>query len=42
MTTLWHARPVFLTSTFRDFHAERDHLRNLVFPALEERLRARR
>ena len=24
---LWKARPVFVSSTFRDMHAERDHLR---------------
>ena len=38
---IWEPRPVFVTSTFRDFHAERDHLRDYVFPALEERLRER-
>ena len=38
---LWHARPLFVSSTFRDMHAERDHLRSVVFPALEERLRER-
>lgn len=32
---------MFVTSTFRDMHAERDYLRNHVFPALEERLRER-
>ena len=37
----WQSRPVFLTSTFRDMHAERDWLRNHVLPVLEERLRAR-
>ena len=42
MASVWHSRPVFITSTFRDMHAERDHLRNVVFPALEERLRERR
>ena len=36
--TIWRTRPVFITSTFRDMHAERDHLHNFVFPALEERL----
>lgn len=39
---VWKARPVFLTSTFRDMHAERDHLRDFVFPAIDERLRERR
>jgi tetratricopeptide (TPR) repeat protein len=38
----WLSRPVFITSTFRDTHAERDWLRNHVFPELEERLRERR
>jgi len=40
--TTWRSRPVFISSTFRDMHAERDHLRNHVFPALEDRLRVRR
>ena len=34
--------PLFMSSTFRDMHAERDVLNNVVFPALAERLRARR
>lgn len=38
----WGTRPLFITSTFRDMHAERDHLRNVVFPNLEERLKQRR
>jgi hypothetical protein len=38
---VWPSRPVFITSTFRDMHAERDWLRTRVFPALEERLRQR-
>lgn len=37
----WKARPIFITSTFRDMHAERDYLRTHVFPVLEERLRER-
>jgi hypothetical protein len=41
MAAVWRARPVFITNTFRDMHAERDHLRNVVFPTLEERLRER-
>lgn len=43
MTTseIWRSRPVFITSTFRDMHAERDWLRTHVFPVLEERLRER-
>jgi tetratricopeptide (TPR) repeat protein len=38
----WHARPVFISSTFNDMHAERDHLQQYVFPELGERLRAHR
>lgn len=37
----WQSRPVFITSTFRDMHAERDWLRERIIPALEERLRER-
>ncbi|EGV16216.1 DUF4062 domain-containing protein [Thiocapsa marina] len=37
----WQSRPVFVTSTFRDFQAERDHLHRFVFTELEERLKAR-
>jgi len=33
---------VFISSTFSDMQAERDHLRNFVFPEIEERLRAAR
>jgi len=39
---LWYSRPIFITSTFRDMGAERDYLRNVVFPELEERLKDRR
>ena len=42
MSVEWISRPVFLTSTFRDMHAERDYLRTHIFPQLEERLRQRR
>ncbi len=38
----WLTRPVFLSSTFRDMHAERDYLRHQVFPKLAEDLRERR
>ena len=38
----WQSRPIFVSSTFADMQAERDHLRTHVFPALEERLRNRR
>lgn len=36
------ARPIFISSTFRDMHAERDYLRHQVFPRLEEQLRKNR
>jgi hypothetical protein len=42
MAAAWSSRPVFITSTFHDMQAERDLLRNVVFPALEERLKTRR
>ena len=38
----WRSRPVFITSTFLDMQDERDFLRNVVFPDIEEQLRARR
>ncbi len=37
----WRTRPVFVSSTFTDFQAERDLLQTFVFPELAERLRAR-
>jgi tetratricopeptide (TPR) repeat protein len=39
---MWRTRSIFVSSTFKDMHAERDYLRNQVFPDLEERLRALR
>ncbi|MCX6901872.1 MAG: DUF4062 domain-containing protein [Verrucomicrobia bacterium] len=41
-TEAWRSRPVFISSTFRDMQAERDHLREHVFPRLEEKLREHR
>jgi len=38
----WKTIPVFISSTFRDMHAERDALSRWVFPALDERLKERR
>jgi hypothetical protein len=35
----WQTRPVFVSSTFKDMQAERDYLRQVVFPRLEEDLR---
>src|SRR5215467_5768701 len=37
----WRTVSIFVTSTFRDMHGERDHLRGVVFPELAERLRQR-
>ena len=34
----WKTVRVFLSSTFRDMHAERDHLVKVTFPALREKL----
>jgi tetratricopeptide (TPR) repeat protein len=42
MPASWSSRSVFVSSTFEDMHAERDHLARYVFPALEERLREHR
>lgn len=38
MAASWRTVRVFLSSTFRDMHAERDHLVKVAFPALRERL----
>ncbi|WP_217240495.1 tetratricopeptide repeat protein [Streptomyces sp. AC555_RSS877] len=35
-------RPLFVSSTFEDFHAERDLLTSIVFPEMAERLGSRR
>lgn len=40
--TNWFTRPVFISSTFKDMQAERDHLRDVVFPELESRLKERK
>ncbi len=34
----WRIQPVFISSTFKDMHSERDWLVKRVFPALRERL----
>src|SRR3954470_11727679 len=36
--SLWTTVRVFISSTFRDMQAERDHLVKVVFPRLRERL----
>jgi Domain of unknown function (DUF4062) len=33
----WRNVRIFLSSTFRDMHAERDYLIKVTFPALRER-----
>src|SRR5262249_55859904 len=38
MSAPWRTVRVFISSTFRDMHAERDHLVKVVFPALREQL----
>ena len=42
MNPIWKTIPLFISSTFRDMHAERDQLNRVVFPAIEERLKPRR
>ncbi|MDP1590273.1 MAG: tetratricopeptide repeat protein [Prosthecobacter sp.] len=42
MNQAWKTIPLFISSTFRDMHAERDELNHVVFPALVERLKERR
>lgn len=42
MSTTWKTVRVFISSTFRDMHAERDHLVKVVFPALRSRLESYR
>lgn len=39
---VWRTVRIFISSTFRDMHAERDELNSVVFPALAERLKPRR
>jgi len=38
----WKTVRIFISSTFRDMHAERDHLVRVVFPELRERCAKRR
>ena len=40
--SVWRTVRVFVSSTFRDMHAERNHLTRVVFPALRERLQKHR
>ncbi|TRZ48361.1 DUF4062 domain-containing protein, partial [bacterium] len=41
-TTPWRTFSVFISSTFADMQAERDHLKNIVFPKVEEELQKHR
>ena len=41
MAATWKTVRVFISSTFRDMHAERDHLVRVVFPELRERCNKR-
>ncbi|MDP8320806.1 MAG: tetratricopeptide repeat protein, partial [Candidatus Stygibacter australis] len=38
----WQTFSIFISSTFIDMQAERDHLKNIVFPKVEEELRKNR
>jgi hypothetical protein len=38
----WRTFSIFISSTFADMQAERDHLKNIVFPKIEEELRKKR
>jgi tetratricopeptide (TPR) repeat protein len=38
----WQTFSIFLSSTFADMHAERDYLKNVVFPKLDEELSKRK
>ena len=42
MPAVWREVPVFISSTFKDMQAERDHLVRFVFPRLREELLKRR
>jgi WD40 repeat protein len=42
MSPNWRTVKIFVSSTFRDMHAERDHLVKFVFPELRERLQRHR
>ena len=42
MASSWKTVRVFISSTFRDMQAERDHLVRFVFPRLREELLPRR
>ncbi len=41
-TAPWRTFSIFISSTFSDMQAERDHLKNIVFPRVEEELRKKR
>jgi len=42
MPSIWNTIRIFISSTFRDMHVERDHLVKVVFPELRERCEKRR
>ena len=42
MPQKWKTIRVFISSTFRDMHIERDHLVRFVFPELKEKCRKKR
>ena len=42
MVHTWQTVRIFISSTFRDMQAERDHLVKIIFPELRERCAERR
>ncbi len=42
MNQKWQTIKIFLSSTFKDMHVERDHLLHVVFPELKARCRQKR
>jgi len=42
MAQAWKSIRIFISSTFRDMHAERDHFVRMVFPELKARCRTKR
>jgi hypothetical protein len=39
---IWRTYSIFISSTFADMQAERDYLKTIIFPRVEETLRERR
>jgi len=41
-TAPWRTFSIFISSTFADIQAERDHLKNIVYSKVEEEVRKKR